>query len=308
MKKSLVLASFLGFMLSFAPLVGATTMPGQTQYTVKVGQTVYVKNYLNMGITLEKITNTGEVLPQTDSTKPVQLKKTATIHVFSEGGCGTGGNGGVPTPGPMQMGVAQEVKDTTRCLGMPSFDNDYTFSEGQTVNALALKIKLVSISEDSVVIDTNFSGNDDGSTDDVKEIPIGRDFGDRGVTGGTINAGLGSGSGVIYPTTSITICPMGKEDCQVCANGSCKEKTVPYTEGTATAPGVRSMAISADAEIQSVDADKSSSTTPSYKVRAIRKARLFFLFPVQAELSYSVDAKTGSTTEVSKPWWNFLAW
>ncbi len=45
-----------------------------------------------------------------------------------------------------------------------------------------------------------------------------------------------------------------------------------------------------------------------YEIKTKKKARLFFIFPVYPEITYSVDAETGESKVIDRPWWNFLAW
>ncbi len=304
MKK--ILFGILSFVFLGAGVVYAESNVNQpSTFNLKVGSSAYVSNYQNMKIVLNK---TGMITPdtcKTESTAPCpmyarQPVMSANITVSTEGGCGANAD--------------------SRCLGAPAFSSTFDVELNAEAKALALKIKAVEISNDGATFKVYTS--DDKviqpmppvETGEGKVIPIGRDFGNRGNGGDddstvvTGSGSIGTSGSIIYPITSITICPIGKDDCQVCSGGSCKEKIVPYTEGTATAPGIRKMMVPDDAEIQSVGKDTESTSTPAYKVKAVRKARLFFLFPVNPEINYRVDAKTGSSTEISKPWWNFLAW
>lgn len=312
MKK--ILIGVFSFLFAFVGVVnagGSVVYP--STFKLEVGEDVYVSNYQNMRLELKSVTgnvgdcnSTGTPCPLGNPVSTTNPRKTVVVQASTEGGCGPGSD--------------------PRCLGAPAFSMVLNINEGSTAYARALGVKVVSISENSATLALSYkeSGVDTGGetvmpipTEIPKEvniIPIGRIPGNGGggaVDGSSVipgNSGTIEGKSIVYPLDTITICPMGKEDCTVCSKGSCKEKTVPYTEGTSNAPGVRKMMLPENTEITSVDADKNSSSSPAYKVKAIRKARLFYLFPVNAEVSYTVDAKTGSSTVSSKPWWNFLAW
>ncbi len=45
----------------------------------------------------------------------------------------------------------------------------------------------------------------------------------------------------------------------------------------------------------------------NYRIMAHKKARLFFLIPVNEEIGGDVDAETGVFVLVKKPWWGFMA-
>lgn len=308
MKKTLLLSVF-GFVFAFAGVASASgSVVYPSTFNLKVGESVNVSNYQNMKVELVSIKNfVGDC---ESSTTPCPLgnpvstanpRKIVVVNVSTEGGCGPNAD--------------------SRCLGAPAFSAVLELSEGQVRYAQSLGVKLISTTENSATFSVALREKDEEGDDSTtihplppeqpKVIPIGRDFGGKGDDDSTTIEGAGrieGGKGIVYPIGPITICPMGKEDCTVCSNGSCKEKTIPYTEGTATAPGIRKMMLPEDTEITSVDADKTSTSSPAYKVKAVRKAKLFYLFPVKAEVNYTVDAKTGSSTAVSKPWWNFLAW
>jgi hypothetical protein len=308
MKKTLLLSVF-GFVFAFAGVASASgSVVYPSTFSLKVGESVNVSNYQNMKVELVAIKNyVGDCesgatpCPLGNPVSTLNAKKIAIVNVSTEGGCGPNAD--------------------SRCLGAPAFNLTLNISEGAMGYAQALGLKVTSVTENSVTFSIALREKDEEGDDSTtihplppeqpKVIPIGRDFGGKGDDDSTTIEGAGrieGGKGIVYPIGPITICPMGKEDCTVCSNGSCKEKTIPYTEGTATAPGVRMMSLPANVEISSVDADKTSTSSPAYKVKAVRKARLFYLFPVKAEVNYTVDAKTGSSTAVSKPWWNFLAW
>lgn len=310
MKKTLLVV--FSFFFAFVGVVnagGSVVYP--STFNLEVGEDVYVSNYQNMRLELQSISvDTGECnsvgtpCPLGNPVSTSNPRKIVVIQASTEGGCGPGSD--------------------SRCLGGPAFSMMLNVKEGSVGYARSLAVKVVSVSENSATLSLSIkeaSGETDGGSivplppeppKEVNVIPIGRITGNGGDDSDSITIeGAGKvegGKGIIYPISPITICPMGKENCTVCANGSCKEKTVPYTEGTATTPGLRLMSLPANTEISSVDADKTSTSSPAYKVKAVRKARLFYLFPVKAEVNYTVDAKTGSSTAISKPWWNFLAW
>lgn len=308
MKKTLLLSVF-GFVFAFAGIASASgSVVYPSTFNLKVGESVNVSNYQNMKVELQGIKNyvsdckSGTTpCPLSNPVSTANPRKIVILNVSTEGGCGSNAD--------------------SRCLGAPGFSATLEIAEGEVRYAQALGFKVTNVTENSatvsILLREKTEDGDDSTTihplppEQPKVIPIGRDFGNRGGDDSVTIEGSGkveSGGGIAYPVSSITICPMGKEDCTVCANGSCKEKTIPYTKGTATAPGVRMLSLPANTEISSVDADKTSTSSPAYKVKAVRRARLFYLFPVDAEINYTVDAKTGSSTSVSKPWWNFLAW
>ena len=47
---------------------------------------------------------------------------------------------------------------------------------------------------------------------------------------------------------------------------------------------------------------------PVYYVTKMNTAKILFLFPVLVTTESHINAQTGQTISVSKPWWNFLAW
>lgn len=53
---------------------------------------------------------------------------------------------------------------------------------------------------------------------------------------------------------------------------------------------------------------KEETQKPVYSMEGIKRARLFFLFPVSLKIETKVSAETGQVISVKKPWWSFLAW
>ncbi len=44
-----------------------------------------------------------------------------------------------------------------------------------------------------------------------------------------------------------------------------------------------------------------------YQIRAEKRARLFALFPVRANIQAEIDSETGEIIRIRNPWWSFLA-
>jgi len=141
--------------------------------------------------------------------------------------------------------------------------------------------------------------------------------GDPSTGGGTT---VGGGAGVISPGGVVIICPNGVsgKDCSTCSDGSCKPGVLPpptkETNGTGSVtnpikPLPPIWTLPQGQDMVSVEEVKADEETPAYfEVKTERKAKLFFIFPVSSEITYSIDSVTGSSRVTSRPWWNFLAW
>src|SRR3990167_6996089 len=141
--------------------------------------------------------------------------------------------------------------------------------------------------------------------------------GDPSTGGGTT---VGGGAGVISPGGVIIICPNGVsgKDCSTCSDSSCKPGVLPpptkETNGTGSVtnpikPLPPIWTLPQGQDMVSVEEVKADEETPAYfEVKTERKAKLFFIFPVSSEITYSIDSVTGSSRVTSRPWWNFLAW
>ncbi len=53
---------------------------------------------------------------------------------------------------------------------------------------------------------------------------------------------------------------------------------------------------------------KEEAQKPVYSMEGIKRARLFFLFPVSLKIEIKVSAGTGQVISAKKPWWSFLTW
>ena len=69
-------------------------------------------------------------------------------------------------------------------------------------------------------------------------------------------------------------------------------------------------AISKASDIESVQKTelKEEAGKPIYSIKGVKRAKIFFLFPVSLEIETKVGAETGQVISVKKPWWSFLAW
>jgi hypothetical protein len=294
MKKTL-LVGFFGFVFAFAGLASATSVTYPSTFKLKVGEDVTVSNYQNMKIVLNSVKNdTGEC--EKGGTTPCPLgnpvntanpRKAATFTVSTEGGCGPDAD--------------------SRCLGAPAYSQTFSVTEGKTVSAQALKITVSDISESSASFSVSMAKVEDDGDDDsttIKPLPP--------VVRGSVGAGV---QGTITSFERIIVCPNGEtgENCSVCARGECRpdssNESVPRKLGepiSITNPPVLELKDD-ESFVSAVKVDSTETPDVAYEVKANRKARLFFLIPVNAEVTYSVSA-SGVTSVSSKPWWNFLAW
>ncbi|MEK7630879.1 MAG: PKD domain-containing protein [Patescibacteria group bacterium] len=92
-------------------------------FTITPNTTARVVNYQNMTITLKHISLTKIVCITTPCISPIF----AQIEVATPGGCG--------------------IDADPRCLGAPSFRQEYTMARGQTIDVMGLPITLSEISE-----------------------------------------------------------------------------------------------------------------------------------------------------------------
>lgn len=68
-------------------------------------------------------------------------------------------------------------------------------------------------------------------------------------------------------------------------------------------------AVSVADKVESVESVEISQDGESavYVVKGTKKARLFLIFPLSADVEQSVDVETGEVVSTEKPWWSFLA-
>lgn len=72
-------------------------------------------------------------------------------------------------------------------------------------------------------------------------------------------------------------------------------------------PSVAVKAIPTAAEVKSI-ALTDDGTVPAYEVSAVSSGKMFFVFPMQMEITYKIDATNGQVISEEKPWWGFLVW
>lgn len=297
------------FLLSFSVAYAHNSFSYPTTFNLKVGDHAEIANLRNAMIEFKEIKSaTGSCetsmtpCPLGNPASGANPRKSAVFSVRIPALC-------VET---------MSYPSQTNCT-IPAYMETFTVVEGNYVVAQSLKITVTDIREASANFGVAITNGEENGLEIKPLPPVSSEPAKPGVTGGGSVSGSGEistpigtktieGKGIVYPIGPITICPMGGEDCTVCASGSCKEKTIPYTEGTATTPGVRTVNVSGDAEITSVNNVTIGTSTPAYKVETVKKARLLFLFPISVKVDYSVEAKTGTTLSVEKPWWSFLAW
>ena len=314
--KKLVFLSVLGLLLSNVAITNAVsyTSFAPATFTLNIGESFVVKDIINTTITLMSINSA-----QTQS-YPTQEIKTVSIKVANEGGCGAGAD--------------------PRCLGMPAFESTYNLKVGASIEVLALKITLNSLGSGSNNATFSVAKRDDvvppppalcsprpacldANPRCLLPEPVGGWCsnppapGDPSTGGGTT---VGGGAGVISPGGVIIICPNGVsgKDCSTCSDSSCKPGVLPpptkETNGTGSVtnpikPLPPIWTLPQGQDMVSVEEVKADEETPAYfEVKTERKAKLFFIFPVSSEITYSIDSVTGSSRVTSRPWWNFLAW
>ncbi|MBI5139520.1 hypothetical protein HZA26_02850 [Candidatus Nomurabacteria bacterium] len=312
MKKALFIFIFVSI-FSFSSLVGAQTSIStgvvspvgtkpviaeevQSTFTIKVGETYVVKNYLNMEIELEKIISTSV--------------KNVEINVLIPGGCG--------------------VNADPRCLGMPEFKQTYTVNEGGSVDALATKITVAYVGSISATFTVGVPKVTDSyvypspsscvtrpacldSTPKCLMAEPSQGWCEESTSGG--QTGVGSPiSGTVTSGGAIIVCPNGLtgNDCSTCRDGECSASgTLPVDKGPGTDDKLTPPVLNLPKGQTVVSAEKveaSGEADAYFEVKVEKKARLFFLFPVNPEITYSVDASTGVSEVKSRSWWSFLAW
>lgn len=299
MKKTL-LFGFFALLLSTGVAFADSSVNYPSTFSLKVGEKVNIANYQNMQIEFLKVgIDNGECNKSStpcplgnpvNTSDPSTWKKNVEIRVSTAGGCGPNAD--------------------SRCLGAPAYSETLTIKEGGYANALALKIKVSNIVENSATFSVSASvddnTDDDSTIKPIPPMPIIK------VTS------VSSGQGTVNRVDKIIICPNGEaaENCSVCSNGDCRPETVPAGTprklgepiDTSGSPVVRLKSDETFVSAVKVEStDDETDASAAYEVKAKRKARLFFLFPVNPEITYTVTA-TGSTTVSSRPWWNFLAW
>ncbi len=286
--------SFLGVLFFSTASAHATIfVEVPSTFVLRVGEGAGVKNYQNMEIDFQSIENDDSdcksgttPCPLGNPVNTANPRKEVVLYVTTPGGCGPGAD--------------------SRCLGAPAFANTLTINEGDSEDVLGVEIFVSNVTENSatfrIAMKTNES-DDDSDDREIKPMPP--------VTRVTSTGGV---QGTIRAVDKIIICPNGDagENCSVCSNGDCRPQS------TSTAPRKLGEPISKtnspvfelkddEVLVSAIKINGNSSSTPGYEVKAKRKARLLFLFPVNPEIVYSVNA-SGTASVSNKPWWNFLAW
>ncbi|KND49126.1 MAG: hypothetical protein AB198_02550 [Parcubacteria bacterium C7867-003] len=302
MKKTLLMGVF-ALLLSTGAVFADSSVNYPSTFSLKVGEKVNIANYQNMQIEFVKVgTSNGDCVPSSNPcplgnpvnlSYPETVRKSVEIKVSTAGGCGPDAD--------------------SRCLGAPAYSQTFTIGDGGSVKALAVKIKVSSIMENSATfsVSANVDDSTDGDKDDdttIKPLPP--------VPVIKVTS-VSSGQGTINRVDKIIICPNGDagENCSVCSNGDCRPETTPASPRKLGEPvssnGSPVLQLRGDESLVSAvkveSTDDSKDASVAYEVKAKRKARLLFLFPVNPEITYTVTA-TGSSTVSSRPWWNFLAW
>ena len=154
-----------------------------------------------------------------------------------------------------------------RCLGMPAFQENYTLYENASITALALNIKVINISNDSATFAIGLPDIIPSNPAPVPGVSPANPV--PIVVGIPGGVGDGSDSGVFIP--SAFNLPKGQE--------------VVSTEKIEATPD----------------------TPAHFEVKAKKKVRLFFIFPVFLETIYSVNVETGESKVLKRSWWSFLA-
>lgn len=195
--------------------------------------------------------------------------KSVEINVVTDGGCGSGAD--------------------SRCLGMPAFENVFTISENSSVSALGLRITATSILRDSATFSVVVS--DTANTPPVYPSP----------KPGTVGA---------ICTQEAKQCPDGSYISRTgpnCEFASCQ--SISYGNDILDFTYPPGFNLSEGQELVSTEkVDANGDVASYYKVKVKEQARLFFIFPVSLETTYSVSSETGASVVLSRPWWNFLAW
>ncbi len=285
--------SFLGVMCFNTVSAHATILVEvPSTFSMKVGEGAGVKNYQNMEIDFQSIQNdNGECekglttpCPLGNPVNTANPRKEVVLFVSAPGGCPPGAD--------------------SRCLGGPAFSQTFSIKEGSSEDVLGIEIGVSNITQNSATFKIAMQSTDDSDDSDdttVKPLPP------------VIKVTATSGTqGTVRAVDKIIICPNGESDdnCSVCANGECAtEPGTPRKLGepvSSTNPPVLELRDD-ESLVSAVRVEAQGDSSAGYEVKARRKARLFFLFPVNPEITYSVTA-TGSSTVSSKPWWNFLAW
>ena len=326
--KKLVFLSVLGLLLSNVAITNAVsyTSFAPATFTLNIGESFVVKDIINTTITLMSINSA-----QTQS-YPTQEIKTVSIKVANEGGCGAGADPrclGMPafeSTYNLKVGASIEVlalKITLNSLGSGS--NNATFSVAKRDDVVPPPP--VVCSPRPACLDANprcLLPEPIGGWCSNPPAPGDPSTGGGTTVGGGGSAGggtiVGGGAGVISPGGVIIICPNGVsgKDCSTCSDGSCKPGVLPpptkETNGTGSVtnpikPLPPIWTLPQGQDMVSVEEVKADEETPAYfEVKTERKAKLFFIFPVSSEITYSIDSVTGSSRVTSRPWWNFLAW
>ena len=326
--KKLVFLSVLGLLLSNVAITNAVsyTSFAPATFTLNIGESFVVKDIINTTITLMSINSA-----QTQS-YPTQEIKTVSIKVANEGGCGAGADPrclGMPafeSTYNLKVGASIEVlalKITLNSLGSGS--NNATFSVAKRDDVVPPPPALCS--PRPACLDANprcLLPEPVGGWCSNPPAPGDPSTGGGTTVGGGGSAGggtiVGGGAGVISPGGVVIICPNGVsgKDCSTCSDGSCKPGVLPpptkETNGTGSVtnpikPLPPIWTLPQGQDMVSVEEVKADEETPAYfEVKTERKAKLFFIFPVSSEITYSIDSVTGSSRVTSRPWWNFLAW
>ncbi len=286
--------SFLGVLFFNTASAHATILVEvPSTFVLKVGEGAGVKNYQNMEIDFQSIQNDDSECKK--GTTPCPLgnpvntsnpRKEVVLYVTTPGGCGPDAD--------------------SRCLGAPGFANTFTINEGDSEDVLGIEIFVSNVTDNSATFRIAMKTNDSDDDSDDKVIkPMPPVIKVTSVTGA---------QGTINRVDKIIICPNGESDdnCSVCSKGECKPETTPASPRklgepvSVTNPPVFELK-GDETLVSAVKVEGNASSTAGYEIKAKRKARLLFLFPVNPEIKYSVNA-SGTASVSARPWWNFLAW
>lgn len=328
MKKILAVTVFSLLLVGSSLALADSFVKSSSTFTLKVGEKATVTDYQSMQIELVNIGSINTL------SYPPQTKDNVQIKVATPGGCG-------PNADP-------------RCLGGPAYDNTFTVSEGSSVTALALTIKVMSIASGSATFYTNIGSTVTPPTpppsnciarpacldatpkclmaepadgwcpktvpppacqsrpaclDATPKCLIAEPVGGWCASGSvTTNGTAGT---VVGGSGSIIICPNGMtgSDCSVCSDGQCVPDTGSNNSVVNRVLDAPVFNLQKGESVVSTEKiEGSGDVSATFEVKTKQRKWLFFIIPLSAETTYSVDAGTGASVVIDSPWWSFLAW
>ncbi len=209
---------------------------------------------------------------------------TAVLNVSINSGCG------LKTTSTQNGGTSNT--SITPCPMMNAPVRIIEVSEGQTTNVYGVDIKVTAITSDTVVFTV-----------------VKNSYGYNSSSGGS--AAL---NGVIKISGTVTVCPLGSENCKVCNGNSCEMSSstnssiLPMPKGLiqkVTLPD-KNVEVSVVTEFKATTTDET--TVDLYRIKGIKRGYLLFIVPVNADVTYMINAQTGATVQVSRPWWSYFIW